>query len=99
MTRQTTSTPDDAASAVAFRRSPIVVRGLWIPGVSTNTTWASGRVSTPRISVRVVWGEADTMLTFSPRMAFSRVDLPTLGRPTKVAKPDLTPGRTPVRAC
>src|SRR4051794_20438308 len=93
MTRQTTSTPSDAEAAVAFSRSPIVVLGLWMPGVSTNTTWASSLVNTPRISVRVVWGDLATMLTFSPRMALSRVDLPTLGRPTSVANPDFTRGR------
>src|SRR5450631_1709463 len=75
--------------AVSLRRSPINVRGLWMPGVSTNTTWASGRVSTPRTWVRVVWGLSETMVTLVPRMVLSKVDLPTLGRPTIVTKPDL----------
>ena len=61
-----------------------------MPGVSTNTTWASGRVSTPRTWVRVVWGLSDTMVTFWPRIWFNNVDLPTLGRPTRVTKPDFT---------
>jgi hypothetical protein len=37
----------------------------------------------------VVWGLEETMATFSPRMALSRVDLPTLGRPTRAIKPVL----------
>ena len=44
-TRQTVSTPDTASTAVSLSRSPIVVRGLWMPGVSTKTIWASGRAT------------------------------------------------------
>ena len=47
--------------AVSLSRSPSSVRGLWMPGVSTNTTWASGRLSTPRTWVRVVCGLSDTI--------------------------------------
>src|SRR5690348_6918209 len=36
---------------------------------------------------RVVWGRGVTMLSFSPTSAFNSVDLPTLGRPTRAAKP------------
>ena len=78
--------------AVALSRSPIVDRGLWIPGVSTKTTWTSSRLRTPRTSVRVVCGAVAVMLTFMPRMALSSVDLPTLGLPTRVANPDLISG-------
>ncbi len=74
--------------AVALSLSPIVERGLWMPGVSTKTTWTSSRLRTPRTSVRVVCGAVAVMLTFMPRMALSSVDLPTLGLPTRVAKPD-----------
>ena len=59
-----------------------------MPGVSTNTTCASGRLSTPRTCVRVVCGLSETMVTFCPRMSLSSVDLPTLGRPTRVTKPE-----------
>ena len=63
-----------------------------VPGVSTKTTWASGRSSTPRTSVRVVWGLSETIDTFSPRMWLTSVDFPTLGRPTRLAKPLFTGG-------
>ena len=59
-----------------------------MPGVSTNTTCTSGRVSTPRTCVRVVCGLSETIDTFWPRIVLSNVDLPTLGRPTSVTKPD-----------
>src|ERR687898_3232013 len=36
------------------------------------------------------------MLTFWPRMRFNSVDFPTLGRPTKLTKPDRNP--SPVSA-
>ncbi len=89
MTRTGTSTSDRAPVAVALSRSPITDLGLWMPGVSTNTTCTSGRLSTPRTSVRVVWGAVAVIVTLVPRMALRRVDLPTLGRPTRVANPDL----------
>lgn len=37
---------------------------------------------------RVVWGLSETMLIFCPQIALTSDDLPTLGRPTKVTKPD-----------
>jgi hypothetical protein len=37
----------------------------------------------------VVCGLADTIDIFSPSIAFNRVDLPALGRPTMVTNPDL----------
>ena len=40
----------------------------------------------PRTRVRVVCGLLETMLTFLPISALSRVDLPTFGRPTKEIK-------------
>src|SRR5580698_1027627 len=60
-----------------------------MPGVSTNTICASGRVTTPWIDVRVVCGLSATMATFCPTRAFSSVDFPALGRPTSDTKPDL----------
>ena len=63
-----------------------------MPGVSTMTSWASGRVTMPRTARRVVCGLSEVIAIFSPTMALSRVDLPALGRPTKQAKPDAVPG-------
>src|SRR5260370_794091 len=72
-----------------------------MPGVSTNTTWASSRVRTPRTCERVVCGLSETMETFVPRIVLSSVHLPTFGRPMRGAKPDLIsppPARPPGRA-
>ena len=43
----------------------------------------------PRIWLRVVWGFGVTMASFSPSIAFSRVDFPTLGSPIILTYPDL----------
>ena len=79
--------PCSASDAAAFRLRPWAVRGLWMPGVSTNTTWASGRVSTPRSGVRVVWGLFEVIDTFCPMIRLIRVDLPELGRPASATIP------------
>src|SRR5215210_2033234 len=42
------------------------------------------------IRVRVVCGLSEVMATLVPTMRFTSVDLPTLGRPTKVTNPDRT---------
>ena len=47
-------------------RVPSSVRGLWNPGVSVNTTWASSVVQIARMSRRVVWGLSETIATFCP---------------------------------
>ena len=39
---------------------------------------------------RVVFGREEVIATFVPTMAFTRVDLPTLGRPTTATKPERT---------
>ena len=44
-------------------------------------------VRTPRTSVRVVCGRLETIETFEPTSLFTRVDLPTLGRPTTDTNP------------
>src|SRR6187402_1600904 len=74
--------------------------GLCTPGVSTSTTFAAprpgslaaffriGSSRTPRMRFRVVCGLWVTMAIFSPRRAFSRVDLPALGRPTIETNPE-----------
>src|SRR5690554_2027215 len=41
---------------------------------------------------RVVWGLREVMLSFCPRIWFSSVDLPTLGRPTIATKPQRLSG-------
>ena len=76
--------------AVALTLRPSAVTGLWSPGVSTNTSWASGRLSTPRTRWRVVWGLSETIDTFWPQMALISDDLPTFGRPTTVTNPERT---------
>ena len=43
--------------------------------------------------VRVVCGLFETIEIFCPQMAFNNVDLPTLGRPTKVTNPLRTSDR------
>ena len=43
----------------------------------------------PRISARVVCTLCDTMVTFDPTSAFSRVDLPAFGAPISATKPQL----------
>ena len=47
-----------------------------------------GRVSTPMMRWRVVCGLSDTMLILRPQIALTSDDLPTLGRPTNVTKPE-----------
>src|SRR4051794_35960222 len=42
----------------------------------------------PRIARLVVCGLSEGMATFSPTRALVSVDFPTLGRPTKVTKPE-----------
>src|SRR6266851_9412669 len=95
ITRTTTSTSSAACRAESLSRVPSNVRGRWIPGVSTNTICASGRLSTPRTWVRVVWGLSDTIETLVPSIRFSSVDLPTFGRPTRVTNPDRSAGPSP----
>src|SRR5437763_11345466 len=58
-----------------------------MPGVSTNTIWASGVVKTPWIDVRVVCGWWAVIASFSPMNALSKVDLPAFGRPAIETKP------------
>ena len=88
-TKQTMSISDNVDTAFVFNRSPSVVRGLWMPGVSTNTSCASDRWRTPRILCRVVWGLLDVIAIFSPQILFTRDDFPTLGLPNTVMKADL----------
>ena len=89
---RTRSTSDRVPRTRSFSRWPSRVRGLWRPGVSTSTIWPSGRCSTPRTAERVVCGLSETIASFWPSRALSRVDLPTLGRPTSATSPDFIGG-------
>src|SRR4051794_124073 len=89
-TTHTRSTSRSVARARSLVRSPSSVRGRCNPGVSTKTIWLASVVRTPRIAARVVCGRSDTITTFCPTSWFTSVDLPTLGRPMSVTKPDFT---------
>ena len=82
-----TSTSASVAGTTSLSRSPSSVRGRCSPGVSTMTSWASGRCTMPRMARRVVCGLAEVIATLVPTRAFVSVDLPTFGRPTKQANP------------
>ena len=88
----TTSTSVSVERTRLSSRSPSSVRGRCSPGVSRMTSCASGRWTMPRITRRVVCGRSLVIATFAPTSALVRVDLPTLGRPTRHANPDLKAG-------
>ena len=83
-----TSTSAQVSRTTALSRWPSSVRGRCRPGVSTSTSWASGRVTMPRTACRVVCGRLEVIAIFSPTRALVSVDLPALGRPTRLAKPE-----------
>ena len=87
MTRITASASFIEVSAALTIYSPRLFFGRCIPGVSKKTNCESSLVRMPVMRFRVVWGLLETMATFSPSMALSRVDFPTLGRPTMAIKP------------
>jgi hypothetical protein len=60
---------------------------VWKPGVSTKTNCESPTVRMPVMRWRVVCALAEVMLIFWPTNAFSKVDLPTFGRPTMAIRP------------
>ena len=55
-----------APRALCTSRSPSRWWGLWMPGVSTNTSWAVGVVRIPLRRLRVVWATGEVIATFSP---------------------------------
>src|SRR3990172_12642358 len=59
-----------------------------MPGVSRKIICEVSVVRMPVTRLRVVCGLGLTMATFSPRIWFSNVDLPTLGRPTIAMVPE-----------
>src|SRR6185437_9647201 len=83
-----TSTSLNVVRTTSLSRSPSRVRGRCSPGVSTMTSWASARLTIPRIARRVVCGLSLVIATLVPTRAFVRVDLPVLGRPTKQPNPE-----------
>ena len=87
-TKRISSTSRRLSRATSFRRLPSASRGRCRPGVSTKTIWASGSVRMPRTAWRVVCGLSDTIATLLETSRFSRLDLPTLGRPTRQTKPE-----------
>ena len=66
------------------------VAGRCTPGRSTRISCrsASRSVATPRIARRVVCGRTETIATWLPTRALTRVDLPTLGRPARPTNPE-----------
>ena len=83
-----TSTSPISEAAARFIRSESSERLCHCkPGVSTNTYWASSRVSTPRTRLRVVCALRDVIEIFWPTSALTSVDLPTLGRPISAIRP------------
>ncbi len=83
------SASSKARRASWFMNSPSLCWGICRPGVSINISWASGRVRIPSCCRRVVWGLGETAATVCLSTRFSRVDLPTLGRPITAINPDL----------
>ena len=80
-TRIAASTEPTASNMERIIISPRLDSERCSPGMSAKMNWSSPRVSMPVILLRVVCGLGETMATFSPTRALSRVDLPTLGRP------------------
>ena len=77
------STSARLADAVWVMRASSLLRGLWMPGVSIRTYCTGPFVTIPIMRLRVVWGFWVTIATFSPTSRLVRLDLPTLGRPTR----------------
>ncbi len=87
-TNSTRSTDDsvEVTARLSERFSALACR-VWKPGVSTNTYWVSSVVWMPTSRWRVVCALREVMLIFWPTSALTRVDLPTLGRPTMATVP------------
>src|SRR5438046_1842111 len=63
-------------------------RGLWMPGVSRKAICPrSGSLRMPTMRLRVVCGLEETIETLWPRIRFSSVALPAVGRPTMATMP------------
>src|ERR1700742_510245 len=66
--------------------------GAKMPGVSTRMICAWFSTTMPRIRARVVCTLRETMVTFEPTSALTRVDLPTFGAPISATKPQRVAG-------
>src|SRR5512143_3394432 len=86
------STPSSASCASWFRYSPSLCFAAWMPGVSTNTSCASGCVRMASCRWRVVWGRGETAAIFCPSRALISVDFPTLSLPMTATYPELKSG-------
>ena len=86
---RTASTDSKFSETIEFNLDPSNVFGLWIPGVSTTIIWKSGLEIIPRIGFLVVFGCLEVITILRPTKAFTRVDLPTFGRPMMATKPAL----------
>ena len=83
------STDSILSCATSLSLCPSAVFGLCTPGVSTSTNCTSFREMIPRIAVLVVFGCREVIATFDPTKELTRVDFPTLGRPTIAINADL----------
>ena len=83
--------------AVALTLRPSAVTGLCRPGVSTNTSWASGRLRMPRTRWRVVCGLSETMLTFCAADGVDERRLADVGPADQRDEPRLHELRTPAQ--
>ena len=66
ITKAITSTSASSPRALLLSSEPRPSLGLWMPGVSTITSWQSSRLTTARRRRRVVWATGEVMATFSP---------------------------------
>jgi len=97
ITTRATSESVSSRSTRCCMRSVRMSRGRCTPGRSVRISWrpAAGSVATPRIARRVVCGRVETIATWDPTRALTRVDLPTLGRPARPTKPHRVTGTWP----
>src|SRR5690606_9888576 len=86
MTMSASSAPPHAASTMARSSRRL---GRKIPGVSRNTSWLDPSTTIPRTGMRVVCTLRETIVTFAPTSALTRVDLPAFGAPITAMKPHL----------
>ena len=83
-----------SASSSDACTAPIITRcnlycGKITPGVSLNTIWYLSPLAMPRMRWRVVWALGVVIASLRPTSAFINVDLPALGLPMMLTKPDL----------
>ncbi len=72
--------------------------GLWMPGVSKRTICPSGRLTTARMRLRVVWGLSETMATFWPTRSVDQRRLADVRAGPRRSR-SRTEARPPARSC